>query len=102
MPAAALQSVLDGRFAEVLQFREKPAREALPAGVLVPFPPRGPEYGLRAAGAGTRSLRPILRRPVARNEPRGCRLVGKPGLLATPARHAAPCRAAKTAHRKHF
>jgi len=34
MASAALQSILDGRFAEVMQFREKPARDALPSGVL--------------------------------------------------------------------
>jgi recombination protein RecA len=33
MPAAALQSILDGRFAEVMQFREKPARDALPSSI---------------------------------------------------------------------
>jgi len=33
MPSAALQSILDGRFAEVMQFREKPARETLPSGI---------------------------------------------------------------------
>ena len=33
MPSAALQSILDGRFAEVMQFREKPARDALPSGI---------------------------------------------------------------------
>src|SRR5260370_35122030 len=32
MPSSALQSVLDGRFAEVLRFREKPAQEPLPSG----------------------------------------------------------------------
>ena len=33
MPSTALQSILDGRFAEVLQFREKPIRESLPSGI---------------------------------------------------------------------
>ena len=33
MPAAALQTILDGRFADVMQFREKPARESLPSGI---------------------------------------------------------------------
>src|SRR5258708_2021842 len=33
MPAAALQSILEGRFAEVMRFREKPARDALPSGI---------------------------------------------------------------------
>src|SRR2546421_3148388 len=33
MPPAALQSILDGRFAEVMQFREKPARDAFPSGI---------------------------------------------------------------------
>src|SRR5258705_2483793 len=33
MPAAALQSILEGRFAEVMQFREKPARDGLPSGI---------------------------------------------------------------------
>ena len=32
MPSSALQSVLDGRFAEFLRFREKPAQEPLPSG----------------------------------------------------------------------
>jgi len=33
MPSTALQSILDGRFADVLQFREKPIRESLPSGI---------------------------------------------------------------------
>ena len=33
MPSAALQSVLEGRFADVLRFREKPALDPLPSGV---------------------------------------------------------------------
>src|SRR5213596_2398094 len=41
MPSAALQSILDGRFAEVMQFREKPARETLPSGIPALDFPRG-------------------------------------------------------------
>jgi len=33
MPSAALQSIINGRFADVLQFREKPIRESLPSGI---------------------------------------------------------------------
>jgi recombination protein RecA len=33
MPSAALKSVLEGRFADVLRFREKPALDPLPSGV---------------------------------------------------------------------
>ncbi len=33
MPSAALQSVLDGRFSEVLRFREKAAQDPLPSGI---------------------------------------------------------------------
>ena len=41
MPSAALQSVLDGRFAEFLQFRKKPASEPLPSGIPKLDFPRG-------------------------------------------------------------
>jgi recombination protein RecA len=41
MPSAALQSVLDGRFADVLRFREKPAQEPLPSGIAGIDFPRG-------------------------------------------------------------
>src|SRR4029077_1796850 len=41
MLPAALQSVLDGRFAEVLRFREKPAQEPLPSGFAGIGLPRG-------------------------------------------------------------
>src|SRR4029077_18487914 len=41
MTTAALQSVLDGRFAEVLRFREKPAQEPLPSGFAGIGFPRG-------------------------------------------------------------
>src|SRR5580693_2578634 len=41
MPSAALQSVLDGRFAEVLRFREKPAQEPLASGIAGIGFPRG-------------------------------------------------------------
>jgi hypothetical protein len=33
MPSAALQSILDGRFADVMRLREKPIRESLPSGI---------------------------------------------------------------------
>src|ERR1700730_391799 len=41
MPSSALQSVLEGRFAEVLRFREKPAQEPLPSGFPGIALPRG-------------------------------------------------------------
>jgi recombination protein RecA len=41
MPSAALQSVLDGRFAEALHFRERPAQPPLPSGVPNLAFPRG-------------------------------------------------------------
>jgi hypothetical protein len=41
MPSAALQSVLDGSFAEVLRFREKPSQEPLPSGFAGIGLPRG-------------------------------------------------------------
>ena len=56
MPSAALQSVLDGRFAEVLQFREKPSQEALPSGIPDLEFPRGAVseiYGPPSSGRTT-------------------------------------------------
>ena len=41
MPAAALQSILAGRFADVLRFREKPSQEPLPSGAPGIAFPRG-------------------------------------------------------------
>jgi hypothetical protein len=41
MPAAALQSILAGRFADVLRFREKPSQEPLPSGAPGVAFPRG-------------------------------------------------------------
>jgi recombination protein RecA len=41
MPSAALQSVLDGRFSEVLRFREKAAQDPLPSGIPQLDFPRG-------------------------------------------------------------
>src|SRR5437667_9165759 len=56
MPAAALQSILDGRFAEVMQFREKPARDAIPSSIPALDFPRGAVteiYGPPSSGRTT-------------------------------------------------
>src|SRR5258708_21943358 len=56
MPSAALQSVLDGRFAEALHFREKPALPPLPSGVPNLDFPRGAVteiYGPPSSGRTT-------------------------------------------------
>src|SRR5215831_16106390 len=41
MPSAALQSVLNGRFGDLLRFREKPDQEPLPSGIPGVQFPRG-------------------------------------------------------------
>src|SRR5438874_6895376 len=56
MPSAALQSVLDGRFAEALHFREKPAQPPLPSGIPNLDFPRGAVteiYGPPSSGRTT-------------------------------------------------
>src|SRR5712691_1508614 len=70
MPAAALQSILEGRFAEVMQFREKPARDALPSGIPALDFPCGAVteiYGPRSSGRTTLLLS-ALAQATAREE----------------------------------
>jgi len=70
MPAAALQSILDGRFADVMQFREKPARESLPSGIPALDLPCGAVteiYGPPSSGRTT-LLFSVLAQATAREE----------------------------------
>jgi len=70
MPSAALQSVLDGRFAELLQFREKPAQPPLPSGIPDLDFPRGAVteiYGPPSSGRTTLLLS-ALAQATAREE----------------------------------
>jgi len=70
MPTAALQSILDGRFAEVLHLREKPDREALPSGIASLDFPRGAVteiYGPPTSGRTTLMLS-ALAQATARGE----------------------------------
>src|SRR5258708_37193176 len=70
MPSAALQSVLDGRFAEALHFREKPALPPLPSGVPNLDFPRGAVteiYGPPSSGRTTLLLS-ALSQATAREE----------------------------------
>ncbi len=70
MTSAALQSVLDGRFAELLQFREKPAQPPLPSGIPDLDFPRGAVteiYGPPSSGRTTLLLS-ALAQATAREE----------------------------------
>src|ERR1700680_235734 len=56
MPSSALQSVLDGRFAEVLRFREKPSQEPPPsafAGIGLPRGAVSEVHGPQSSGRTT-------------------------------------------------
>jgi len=70
MPSAALQSVLTGRFADVLHFREKPSQEPLPSGIPDLDLPRGALteiYGPPSSGRTTLLLS-ALAQATAREE----------------------------------
>src|SRR5437868_13438412 len=70
MPSPALQSVLDGRFADVLRLREKPLLDALPSGIPELDFPRGAVteiHGPRSSGR-TSLLHSALASATAREE----------------------------------
>jgi len=70
MPSPALQSVLDGRFADVLRFREKPLLDTLPSGVLDLDFPRGAVTEIHgpASSGRTSLLHSALAAATAREE----------------------------------
>src|SRR5436190_4852847 len=70
MPSAALQSILTDRFADVLQFRDKPSQEPLPSGIPELDFPRGAVteiYGPPSSGRTTLLLS-ALAQATAREE----------------------------------
>ena len=70
MPSAALQSILDGRFAEVLRFRGKPAQEPLPSGIAGIDFPRGAVTEIHgpASSGRTTLLLSALAQAISREE----------------------------------
>jgi recombination protein RecA len=70
MPSAALQSVLDGRFSEVLRFREKPAQDPLPSGIPQLDFPRGAVSEIHGPPSSGRTtlLFSVLAQATARDE----------------------------------